>query len=160
MVMSLLVLLIPIALLLGFYRLFLGGDEPIVVDARPAIEEAQSAKLFPVAVPTGLATDWRVSNATFRRAATGATLRIGYVDPAGDPVLMVQSSVPPETLVPAELGAGAQAGSATVIGDRTWRRYAGRPGELALVLVEKDRSIIIVGAAGADQLQTLAASLS
>ena len=64
MAISLLVLLVPIALLLVFYRVVLGGDEPVVVDPAPAVESAQRAGAFPVTTPTGLADGWRPISAT------------------------------------------------------------------------------------------------
>jgi hypothetical protein len=159
MALSLVVLLVPIALLLGFYRLVLGGDDPIAVDPRPAVEQAQAAKAFPVTAPTGLSDDWHVSSATFRRAADGATLRIGYVDPDGGPVQLVESSVPLETLVRAELGDKVVSTGPVQAGTRTWQRYDARPGENALVLLDKERTIIVVGATEPENLQALAAAL-
>jgi hypothetical protein len=160
MALSLVVLLVPIALLLGFYRLVLNGDQPVAVDPAPAIAEARTVAAFPVLVPVGLAADWRVSTATFRRTADGATLRIGYVDPKDDPVQLLQSSVPFDTLIPAELGSAAAPGGVVRTGERTWQRYDARPGEAALVLSEKGRTVIVVGATEPGQLQTLAAALS
>jgi hypothetical protein len=160
MALSLVVLLVPIALLLGFYRLFLNADEPITVDPAPAIAEARAAAAFPVLVPVGLATDWRVSTATFRRTAGGANLRIGYVDPQDDPVQFLQSSVPFDSLIPAELGTAAAPGGVVRAGARTWQRYDARPGEAALVLAEKGRTVIVVGATEPEQLRTFAAALS
>jgi hypothetical protein len=160
MALSLLVLLVPIVALLGFYRLVLGGEDPIAVDPRPAIAEARSAGLFPVAEPVGLGDDWHVSVAAFRRVDGGATLRLGYVDPDSGPVQVVQSSVPPATLIPAELGTGVAARGTLAAGPRTWQRYDTRPGESALVLLEKDRTIVVVGATDVARLRELAATLS
>ena len=54
MAISLLVLLVPIALLLAFYRGFLGGDQPSTVDPVPALESARAANAFPVSEPAGV----------------------------------------------------------------------------------------------------------
>ncbi len=159
MALSMVVLLIPIVLLLGFYRLLFDGDEPIGVDPAPALAEARAAGAFPVLEPTGLPADWTTSTATFRRTAEGATLRIGYVNPDGDPLQLVQSSVPAATLLPAELGKTGPGGTVQV-GSRTWQRYESRPGEEAIVLSDKGRTVIVVGATELGQLQTLAAALS
>jgi hypothetical protein len=159
MALSLVVLLIPIALVLGFYRLVLDGDDPIRVDPAPAVAEARAAGLFPVLEPTGLPDDWHVSTATFRRTASGAVLRIGYVGPGGDPVQLVESSVPAETLLPAELGKTGPGGTVKA-GTRTWQRYETRPSEDAIVLAEKGRTVIIVGATSIENLTALASSLS
>jgi hypothetical protein len=160
MAMSLAILLIPIVLLLAFYRVVLGGDEPIEVDPAPAIAQARSAAVFPVAEPAGLGDGWRVSTATFRRQPEGATLRIGYVDPDDDPVQLMQSSVPPDTLLPAELSKDAEVRGMFRAPNGVWRRYDARPGESALVLAEPGRTVVVVGRTDAENLETLAAALS
>ena len=160
MAMSIAILLVPIALLLIFYRVVLDGDKPISVDPEPALQEARVAAAFPVSAPQGLGDDWHVQTAKFKRDAAGATLRLGYVDPGDDPVQLIQSSVPTATLIPAELGRKPEAvGSVFRAGARDWQRYEGRPGENALVLLEKGRTIIVVGPAESKHLETLATAL-
>jgi len=160
MIMSLAVLLVPIALLLILYRTLLSGDAPITVDPAPTIQEAQAAKLFPVAVPQGLSDDWHTSTATFTRAPNGATLRLGYVDPDKDPIQLIESSVPTDTLLPTELSAGAKPTGNFRSASGVWRVYDARPGEKALVLGEQNRTIVIVGRTDVDNLEKLATSLS
>ncbi|MCU7726682.1 DUF4245 domain-containing protein [Actinoplanes sp. KI2] len=160
MTLSLAVLLVPIALLLIFYRVVLSGDAPVTVDATPAIQEAQQAAAFPVAVPRGLGDDWHTASATFQRQSDGATLRIGYVDPGKDPVQLVESSVPPATLLPGELGSGGKALDVFRTPAGVWRVYDGRQGEKALVLAEPTRTIVVVGKAELSQLEALASTLS
>ena len=160
MVLSLAVLLLPIALLLIFYRFVLNGDAPVTVDPGPAIQEAQSAHALPVAVPAGLSGDWRVAHASFRHESGGATLRLGYVDPDDNGLQLIESSVSPDTLLPAEVGAGAKPLDTYRTDARIWRLYQARSGGEALVLAESGRTIIVVGKTGTDRLETLAASLS
>jgi hypothetical protein len=160
MAMSLLVLLVPIALLLIFYRTVLNGDAPITVDPAPAIQEAQRANAFPVLQPRGLGDDWHVSAATFRRPAEGATLRIGYVDPDKEALQLVESSVPSATLLPAELSKDAKPAGEFRSGAGVWRLYDTRPGERALVLADQSRTVIVIGKSDVDELETLAGSLS
>lgn len=160
MALSLVVLLVPIALLLTFYRVVLDGDEPISVDIRPAVADARAAKAFPVLEPTGLSAEWKAVSATFRRVDGGAaTLRIGYVDPGGDPVQVVQSSVPVQTLLPAELGAGATPSGAVTVGTANWQRYDTTRDEPALIRLEPGRTVILVGTSGSEHLAELAAAL-
>ena len=159
MVLSLAVLLVPIALVLLFYRFVLSGDAPITVDAGPTIQEAQAAALFPVAVPR-LGGDWHTSSATWQRTAAGGTLRIGYVDPDSDPIQLVESSVASAALIRSELTATAAPGGTFQAGASSWQRYSGRPGEDALVLFEKGRTIIIVGTTDPENLQALASALA
>jgi len=160
MALSLAVLLVPIALLLLFYRLVLGGDAPLTVDPGPALQQARSAAVFPVAVPGELGKDWHVTSATFRRQADGATLRLGYVGPGDDPVQLIESSVPPEALLPVELGKAPTPSGTFRAAGRAWRWYEARPGEQALVLTEPNRTIVVVGTTAAENLQALATSLS
>jgi hypothetical protein len=159
MALSLAVLIVPIALLLIFYRTVLSGDSPITVDPAPTIQEAQQAHAFTVAVPQGLGADWYTSSATFGRQPDGATLRIGYVDPDKDPVQLVESSVPAATLLTAELTATAKPQGNFRSANGVWRAYQARPGEQALVLADQDRTIIVVGSAGMTNLERLASSL-
>jgi hypothetical protein len=158
MALSLVVLLVPIALLLIFYRFVLSGDAPASIDPGPTIQEAQAANVFPIAVPR-LGDDWHVATATWRRETGGATLRLGYVDPDEDPVQLVESNVAAQTLIPQELTGSAKITGRVAAGTRTWQRYDARPGEEALVLYEKARTIIIVGNTDTKNLETLAASL-
>ena len=160
MMLSLAVLLVPIALLLIFYRVVLSGDAPVTVDATPTIQEAQQAALFPVAVPRGLGDDWHTASATFQRQSDGATLRIGYVDPGKDPVQLVESSVPTAGLLPGELGSNAKALGVYRTPAGVWRVYDARTGEKALVLAEPTRTIVVVGKADLSELETLASTLS
>ncbi|WUJ03856.1 DUF4245 domain-containing protein [Actinoplanes sp. NBC_00393] len=155
---SLAVLLIPIALVLTFYRVLFDGDKPISVDPAPAIQQA--AQEFTVAEPTGLGDDWHITSAHTRHEDGGVTLRLGFVDPDDDPILLVQSTVPAATLVPAEVGAEGKRIGAFRTTERTWMRYSGRPGETALIFTEQNRTVIIVGKTDQENLDTLAAALS
>jgi hypothetical protein len=160
MALSLLVLLVPIALLLTFYRVVLSGDEPVTVDAGPAIQQAQAAAAFPVAVPTGLSDDWHVTSASFQRATEGATLRLGYVAPDDDAALVIESSIPPDQLLPAELTKQAKPRGTFRDGEVAWRGYLTRPGETALVLTEPGRTIVVLGSTDEKHLRTLATAVS
>jgi len=159
MVISLLVLLVPIALVLGFGRIFLGADQPTQVDPAPTIQEARMANLFPVSEPAGLGDGWRTVRADFERGDTGASLRIGYLTPDDGGLQLVQSSVPAERLLPAELTGAGQPQGATELGGQSWQRYTGRPGERALVLLEPGRTVIVIGRVLEEDLRRVATSL-
>ena len=159
MALSLLILLVPIALLLAFYRGFLGGDEPVTVDPAPAVEQARSANAFPVAEPRGLGSDWRTVSARYRTEPDGATLRLGYVTPEGRGAQLVESNVPAEKLLPAELSGGQPQGPAALPGGTSWQRYTARGNEQALVLLEPNRTVIVVGDAAEAELRELATAL-
>ncbi|WP_091248584.1 DUF4245 domain-containing protein [Micromonospora matsumotoense] len=159
MALSLLVLLVPIALLLAFYRGFLGGEQPTTVDAAPAYEQARAANVFPVAEPTGLGSGWRTVSASFRTVDDGANLRVGYLTPEGRGAQLVQSNVPPERLLPAELTAEGQPQGPADLGGANWQRYTGRGNEQALVLLTPNRTVIVVGDARDNELRELAGAL-
>lgn len=156
MAISLLVLLVPIALLLAFYRGFLGGDQPSTVDPAPAVEQARAANAFPVSQPAGLDDNWRTVSASYRTVEGGSNLRIGYLTPEGRGAQLVQSNVPPERLLPAELTAEGQPQGPTEVGGRNWQRYTARGNEQALVLLEPGRTVIVVGDARENELRRLA----
>ncbi|MFI7425670.1 DUF4245 family protein [Micromonospora sp. NPDC049836] len=158
MALSLLVLLVPIVLLLAFYRGFLGGDEPTTVDAAPAIEQARAAGAFPVSEPEGLASGWRTVSARYRTEPAGATLRIGYLTPEGRGAQLVESNVPAEQLLRTELKGGQPQGPAELPG-ASWQRYTARDNEQALVLLEPNRTVLVIGDAREGELRQLASAL-
>jgi hypothetical protein len=159
MVLSMIVLLVPVLIVVLIYRVVQGGDQPVEVDTEPAIAQARSAGAFPVSEPTGLDDDWRPISAAFQTADGGKVLRIGYVTPSGAGVLLVQSDVPAERLLPAELTGSGQPRGATDVAGQSWQRYTARPGEQALVLLQPERTVIVVGSAEEDELRELAAAV-
>lgn len=159
MAISLLVLLVPILLIFVFYRVVLGGDQPARMDPAPAIAEARAANAFPVSEPVGLGDSWRPVNANLQTADGFRTLRIGYVSPEGGGVQLVQSNLPAERLLPAELTGKGQAQGVTEVAGRDWQRYSARAGERALVLLQPERTVIVVGDAAEGELRDLAGAL-
>jgi hypothetical protein len=153
MAISLLVLLVPILLIFVFYRVVLGGDQPARMDPAPAIAEARAANAFPVS------ESWRPVNANLQTADGFRTLRIGYVSPEGGGVQLVQSNLPAERLLPAELTGKGQAQGVTEVAGRDWQRYSARAGERALVLLQPERTVIVVGDAAEGELRDLAGAL-
>ncbi|WP_435204838.1 DUF4245 family protein [Micromonospora sp. bgisy143] len=159
MAISLLVLLIPIALLLAFYRGFLGGDQATTVDPAPAIEQARSANAFAVSEPQGLGSGWRTVSARYQTVEGGGTLRIGYLTPEGRGVQLVQSNVPAERLLPAELTDQGQPQGPTELDGRSWQRYTARGNQQALALLEPTRTVLVIGDARDNELRELAGAL-
>lgn len=159
MAISLLVLLVPIALLLAFYRGFLGGDQATTVDPAPAIEQARSANVFPVSQPQGLGADWKTVSARYQAVEGGVNLRLGYLTPEGRGVQLLQSSVPADRLLPAELTSQSQPQGPTELAGRAWQLYTARGNQQALVLLEPTRTVIVVGDARDNELRELAGSL-
>src|SRR5262245_4707108 len=157
MVISLLVLLIPVAVIFGFVWAR-GGDSPVVIDPGPAIAEAQAAKAFPVAVAVGLPDGWRPVSAQY--SAPDSTLRIGYLTPRGGAVQLIESSAPVDGLLIQELADETRHDGVITAGSASWNAYQVRNGEYALVRPERGRTIIIIGTADSSDMRVLAAALS
>ena len=151
-------LLVPVLLLVGGYQLISGRTEPVTVDPAPAIAEARAAGLT-AASPTGLADGWVPVSAVFQRPDAGLTLRIGYLTPDGPSVQVVQSTVPAEQLLPAELPDAAQPAGTLEVNGEPWQLYANDDGERALVQLTPELTSLVVGKTSEAQLQELAASL-
>src|SRR5690606_25853315 len=162
LVLSLLVLLIPTVLLVGAYQIVAGRTEPVPVDQSQEIDAARRAG-FDVAEPTGLGAEWVPVSAVFRQVEGGATLRLGYLTPAGAPVQVVESTVAADQVLVQELSDGGTppvpTGVVTVAGS-AWERYPGRDGETALVRREPERILLVVGRADESELRQLATALA
>ncbi|GAB7043867.1 MULTISPECIES: DUF4245 domain-containing protein [Catenuloplanes] len=160
MVLSLAAIMVPLALMVAYYQFFLDGADPIARDVTPSVQSARASGAFPVLVPTGLSEEWSATTSSFGTVDGGQSLRIGYVSPSGGAVLLVESSVPAERLLPAELTTGARPGAPVTIDGQQWQSYSARANETALVLLTPDRTIVIVGTADAGELRELADSLA
>lgn len=160
LLLSLLVLLVPVVLLIGGYQVVAGRTAPVAIDPAAELAAAEQAGLE-VARPAGLPDGWVPIAADFRQAgdaAAGGTLRVGYVTPEGGSVQLLQSSVPPEQLLPDELPAGLQPAGAWELAGQQWQQYAGG-GERALARLEPERTVLVLGAASEQELRELAGSL-
>lgn len=159
MAFSLLVLLVPIALLLLVYRFVLDGDDPVAVDPAPTIATARAAGVFPISEPTGLPEDWTPVSAIWQEVDGGRALRLGYVTPDGGGVQVVETNAPVEAFLPVELSETAQPRGPVDVAGTAWQSYTARPGERALVLLEPDRTVYVIGSATDEELRQLAGSL-
>lgn len=158
MAISLLVLLIPLAVVVTLFRLR-GGEDVVVVDPAAAIAQARAAGAFPVAAPTGLGPEWKAISAQFRRDDRVAELRIGYLTPSGGEVQLVESSEDVSSLLAHELGDKARPADPVVVAGALWERSVVRDGQTALVLFKPGHTVVVVGHAQMGELTTLAASL-
>jgi Protein of unknown function (DUF4245) len=158
LVISLVVLLVPIAFIVAVFRLQ-GGEDPVVIDPSPAMAQAEAAGEFPVSRPEALTEGWRPVSAVYRREDTGAILRVGYLTPNGAGVQLIESNQPTESLLRRELGDSVRPTGAVDISGRPWQSYEVRGGEHALVQTGPDRTMIVIGRSGPEELRALAASL-
>jgi len=158
MAISLLVLLIPLAIVVAFFR-FRGGEDVIVVDPAPTIGQARAAGAFPVLTPQGLAEGWRPLSASFRTEPAGATLRVGYLTPGGGTLQLIESSEVADPLLIREFGENSRPTGVASAGGHDWTTYAVRNNETAWAWPQPGRVIILIGNAPPEDFTTLAASL-
>jgi Protein of unknown function (DUF4245) len=157
MAISMVVLLVPLAIVFVISRL-LGGGDPVVVDASPALSQAAAA--FPIGTPHGLASGWRPVSATFGAENDGKALRIGYVTPVGGAVQLIESTETVDGLLVRELGDNTRPTGPVMINGTAWRSFDVRTNEKALVRTDSGRTDIVIGKAGPDELRTLATAVS
>lgn len=158
MALSMIVLLIPVAIVVAIFR-FGGGEDVQVQDPAATFAEARASSAFPVAEPAGLADGWRSISADFRGGEPGAILRVGYLSPAGGTAQLIESAQPTDQLLPAELGDSMTNKGTVAIAGRSWQVFDVRNGEHALVDLTPGRTVIVIGGADLAELQQLAAAL-
>lgn len=158
MLISLAVLLLPVVVLVGGYQILADRQDPVPVDPSARVAAAERAGME-VAEPADLGPAWVPVSAVFDSGRDGATLRIGYVTPDGDPVQVVQSTVPPAQLLKSELTAHPRPDGVVTLAHQRWERYPGRSGERALVSSDATRTVLVVGPADESLLRELAVSL-
>lgn len=155
---TLLVVFAMVFVALGVYRLW-GGQQPAVVDTRPAYQAAETYGAFPVASPSSLPADWRALGSDFSTRAGGAILRVQLRAPSGGTARLIETAGEPGALLAAELGDHPRDQEGATIEGRAWRRYAAAGGRRALVLAETGRTVLIVGTARERELRDLAGAL-
>jgi hypothetical protein len=159
MAISMVVLLIPIALVVGLYRLR-GGEDVQVVDPSDAIGSAQVAGLFPVAAPAGLSDGWRSLSAQFTRTGKTGELRVGYLTPSGGQAQLIESNEDAASLSSREFNSQAQLTGTTTVAGVAWQAYQLGGERTALVRTDANRTIILLGVADQAELQALATAVS
>jgi hypothetical protein len=158
MVISLAVLLIPLAVVVAVFRA--PGDEVVEINPADAIAEAQASAAFPVSTPVGLSQRWRPVSARFTGGESGAILRVGYLTPEGGAVQLVESNEPFADLVARELGERVGTGTTVILDNGPWQLFTVRGDERALVSGSPERTMIVVGRASVAELRTLATALT
>jgi hypothetical protein len=158
MTLSLIVLLIPVALIVGVFRLR-GGEDVVVVDPAPAISQARAANLFALAEPQALGSDWRSISATFQQSDGVGTLRVGYLTPSGGGVQLIESNEEAGSLLARELGDQVRTQGQVTVNGKAWQSSVVRGGERALVDTSAERTVIVIGRADLPELTVLVQSL-
>ncbi|MDL2077109.1 DUF4245 domain-containing protein [Streptomyces sp. GXMU-J15] len=127
------------------------------VDYRVELLTARRAASYPVAVPEGLAKEWKPTSVWFR-GDQGDTWHLGYHAPDGEYVQIRQSTQKPKTFI-AEATQGAKETEATdEIAGRSWTRWTGGRYD-ALVLREDGATTVVAGTGSFDQLTEVAGAL-
>jgi hypothetical protein len=159
MALSLIVLLVPLAIIVAIFR-FSGGEKTVVVDPSSAIAQARAGAAFPVLAPTGLPRGWQTVNASYRHVADGAELRIGFVTSSGGALALIETDERIESVIDRELGERVRPLGPVTLAGRSWQSYAAREGERALVLATPDRTVVVIGRADPAEVEALAAALT
>jgi len=158
MALSLIVLLIPVAIVVAIFR-FGGGEQTVVVDPSTAIARAKTDAGFGVLVPTDLPAAWQTVSASYRRVSDGAVLRIGFVTSSGGALQLIETDERFETVIDRELSDHRQPLDPVTLAGRSWQSYDVRAGERALVLTDSDRTVVVIGRADVADIHALASSL-
>jgi hypothetical protein len=135
-----------------------GSDGVHVIDISGPISSARQAGLG-VLQPSGLSDRWRPTSTEFLPAGAsgGASLRIGYVSPAGRYAELLQGNDAPEA-VAAQYGPVSSDGTAPVNGV-SWARFRTEAGRQLLRRTIGKLTVIVTGTASQDELSELAGSL-
>lgn len=156
MALSLAVILVPIALILGGWRLLSSGTDP-GIDPAPRYQEAADAGLD-VLRPAAL-DGWRATTAAVARDNGAVTLRVGYVGPDDAGVQLIESTVEAEKLLGSELGEGPRLQGNVESHGRMWESYVTRDGNAALVWTQDGRTVIVIGDAAQADLMGIVEAL-
>jgi hypothetical protein len=158
MTLSMIVLLIPVAIIVAIFR-FGGGEKTVVVDPSSAITQARADAAFTVLAPTDLPPGWQTVSASYRHVADAAALRIGFVTSSGGALQLIETDERIETVIDRELGDRVRPLGPVVVAGRSWQSYTARQGERAFVLAEPDRTVVVIGRADPAEVEALAAAL-
>jgi Protein of unknown function (DUF4245) len=161
--------LIPLLVLVGALVAFAwpraGSNDGVhVVDIVGPIAAARQNGLA-VLTPTGLDPRWRPTSVDYTQeqltngqVTTPASLRIGFVSPAGDYAELMQSDDVRNGSVLASYGS-LDATNPVKIGTVSWDGFQTSRNRELIRLVSGNREIIVTGSASAAELSTLAGSL-
>lgn len=145
----------------GVIYLFVPHDdtEPELrrVDYSVELQTARRAASYPVAAPEGLPDSWKPTSVRFRGDDSDAW-HLGYQDPDGKYVAVLQSAEKPSTFIEDATQGAEDTGETREIGDRSWRRYEGERYD-ALVLEGEGSTTVVAGSAPFAQLATMAEAL-
>lgn len=151
MVRSMLVVLIPVALIAGFVGLVRPSTAEVRdVDWESTLEAARDGGEFAVLGPAELPDGWTATRVAYDRGASASddTWRMSFITDTGDYVGIVQRSGDVERIVRSELPDLDEDGTTLIVGD-SWQRYVGpdADGDRALVLESPDSVVVVLTSA-------------
>lgn len=137
------------------------GEAVKVVDPSSAYAGARNVAAYQVRTPQGLPARWRPTSARTERPEAGRlTLHVGFVTPEGEYAQLVESDLPRERLLAAELPVGAQPSGTVMVGSEQWQQFPSRrSGDRTIVRTDEGITFVVSGSAGLDELKIVAASL-
>ena len=150
-----------ITLVAGAMYVFIPHDDsksPVKrVDYSVELLTARRAAAYPVAAPEGLAKAWKPTSVRFD-GAKGDSWHLGYLDPAGEYVVVKQSTQKPAKFIEEVTQRAVRTKATEEIGGRTWYRYKGETYD-ALVREDKGATTVVAGTAPFGQLTEMAQAL-
>lgn len=164
MVRSMLVVLVPVALIAGFVGLVRPSTPDVrEVDWASTLETARESAEFAVVGPVDLPQGWTATRAAYETGASASddAWRLNFVTDDGEYVGLVQRPGDLDRVVRAELGDFAPDGTSLVAGE-TWERYVGADESADHALVAQvDETVVVVltSAAGYSLAESFASSL-
>ncbi len=169
MTISMLVLLVPIALIAWW---FTSDPEPEVeaVDVAPVLATAEQQSTYPILRAVNLPADWvpvRVAWAMDGDAwidskpAVGNSWQLGYMAPNGVYVAVQQRDRGVEGFLRQVTRDGYRDGDDAVLQGRSWERWTSKDDRTrSLVWREGDMVAVVTGDTGFEQLEVFAGSLT
>lgn len=163
MLRSMLPLVVICLIVVGWTALRQAPDERVqTVDPSSTVQLAAARASYPVQVPTGLPSGFRVTSARTDagNVAKGGpvTLEIGYLTPKNQYAGFAESDDPRATAVRTVLD-GAQAKGSVVIGGAAWNRSRTARGETALSRTVGRVTLVVTGSASDAELTEVAAAV-
>ena len=169
MVISMAVLIIPIALITWFFTI---DPEPVVeaVDPGPVLARAAEESPYPVLSPVDLPGEWTPTRVDWAadgdrwitdEPAVGNSWRLGYLAPNDIYVAIQQRDRAVAGFLRDVTREGAPDGSTTEIAGRRWERWVSADDRTrSLVWRDGEMAAVVAGDADFDQLEAFAGTLA
>ena len=169
LIRSLALILIPLVVLTVLFT-NLPRDHPVtVVDPQPVLAEARKEAPYAVLAPASLPEEWRPTTVDWLRTgepylndqpSVRNLWRLGYLNPDGVYIAVIQGDLQPNDLVSTETRDGEPDGQSTITGQIWERRVSPDDRTRALVRSESSVTTIVAGDTSYAGLEAFAATLT